>query len=164
LRTGKLLVAWVFPLLVVVPARAQAPPVFQQRCAVCHQATGSGVPGIYPPLKDTIGAYARLPQGRTFLIHVLLFGMDGAIKSHGAVYEGLMPPAADLSDSDLAEAINYALGTLNAATLPRDFKPFTAMEFKTARSSRVTATDVFHEREKVITALDQGASASSGSQ
>jgi mono/diheme cytochrome c family protein len=161
LRAGSLLVAWVFPLLAVAPAHAQAPPVFQQRCAVCHQATGSGVPGIYPPLKDTIGAYARLPQGRSFLIHLLLFGMDGAIKSQGAVYEGLMPPAPDLSDSDLAEAINYVLRTLNAATLPSDFKPFTAMEFKTARTSQLTATDVFHEREKLITALDQGASAGS---
>jgi cytochrome c5 len=157
------LVAWVFPLLAVAPGHAQGSPVFQHRCAVCHQATGSGVPGIYPPVKDTIGAYARLPQGRTFLIHLLLFGMDGAIKSHDAIYDGLMPPAADLSDSDLAEAINYMLRTLNAATLPRDFKPFTAMEIKTARASRLTATDVFHEREKLIMALDKGASAHSGS-
>ena len=154
---------WAFPLLAVAPGHAQAPPLFQQRCAVCHQATGSGVPGIYPPLKDTIGAYARLPQGRTFLIHLLLFGMDGAIKSHGAIYEGLMPPAADLRDSDLAEAINYVLRTLNAATLPRDFKPFTAMEFEAARANGLTATDVFHERAKLITALDKRASANSGS-
>ena len=130
---------------------------------MCHQATGSGVPGIYPPLKDTIGTYVRVPLGRAFLIDLLLFGMDGAIKSDGAVYEGFMPPAADLSNSDLAEAINYVLRTLNAATLPRDFKPFTAREFKTARTSRLAATDVLHEREKLITALDKGASASSGS-
>jgi mono/diheme cytochrome c family protein len=162
LRAGSLLVAWVFPLLAAAPARAQPPPAFQHRCAVCHQATGSGVPGIYPPLADTIGTYVRLPQGRTFLIHLLLFGMDGAVKSRGAIYEGLMPPAADLSDSDLAEAINYVLGSLNAAILPRDFKPFTAMEFKTARASRLTATDVFHEREKLLTLLDQGATVSSG--
>jgi mono/diheme cytochrome c family protein len=164
LRAGSLLVVWVFPLLAVAPARAQAPPAFQQRCAVCHQATGSGVPGIYPPLKDTIGVYARVPQGRAFLIHLLLFGMDGAIKSGGAVYEGFMPPAADLSNSDLAEAINYVLRTLNAGTLPRNFEPFTRTEFKTARASRLTATDVFHEREKLLALLDQGASASSGSQ
>ena len=149
--------AWVFPLLAVAPARAQAPLAFQHRCAVCHQANGSGVPGIYPPLNDTIGAYVRLPQGRIFLIHLLLFGMNGRIKSQGAIYEGLMPPAADLSDSDLAEAINYVLRTLNAATLPKDFQPFTATEFKTARASRLTTTDVFREREKLIALLDKGA-------
>lgn len=149
--------AWVFPLLAVGPARAQAPLAFQHRCAVCHQATGDGVPGIYPPLNDTIGAYVRLPQGRTFLIHLLLFGMDGKIKSQGAIYEGLMPPAADLSDSDLAEAINYVLRTLNAATLPHDFQPFTATEFKTARASGLTTTDVLQEREKLIALLDKGA-------
>ena len=149
--------AWVFPLLAVAPARAQAPPAFQQRCAVCHQANGSGVPGIYPPLNDTIGAYVRLPQGRTFLIHLLLFGMDGKIKSQGAIYEGLMPPAADLSDSDLAEATNYVLRTLNGTTLLHNFQPFTATEFQTARASRLTTTEVFREREKLIALLDKGA-------
>ena len=69
-----------------------------------------------------------------------------------------MPPAADLSDSDLAEAINYVLRTFNAATLPHDFQPFTAMEFKTARASRVTTTDVLQEREKLVALLDKGAS------
>ena len=150
--------AWVFSLLAVAPARAQAPLAFQQRCAVCHQATGDGVPGIYPPLKDTIGAYVGLPQGRTFLIHLLLFGMNGRINSQGAIYEGLMPPAADLSDSDLAEAINYVLRTLNAVTVPHDFRPFTAMEFKTARASQLTATDVLQERERLIALLDKGTS------
>ena len=164
MRAGSLLVAWLFPLLAAAPARAQAPPTFQQRCAVCHQATGSGVPGIYPPLKDTIGTYVRVPLGRAFLIDLLLFGMDGAIKSDGAVYEGFMPPAADLSNSDLAEAINYVLRTLNAGTLPRNFEPFTPIEFKTARANRLTANDVFHEREKLLALLDKGAGASSGSQ
>ena len=84
MRAGSILLAWVFPLLAVAPASAQAPATFQQRCAVCHQATGSGVPGIYPPLKDTVGTYVRFPQGRTFLIHLLLFGMDGAIELRGA--------------------------------------------------------------------------------
>ena len=129
---------------------------------MCHQATGSGVPGIYPPLADAIGAYVRVPQGRTFLIHLLLFGMDGAVKSHGATYDGLMPPAADLSDSDLAEALNYVLRTFSVATLPRDFKPFTAIEFKTARASQLTASDVYHEREKLVTLLDKAAPASAG--
>lgn len=88
--------------------------------------------------------------------------MDGAVKSHGATYDGLMPPATDLSDTDLAEAINYVLRTLNTATLPRDFKPFTAIEFKTARASRLTASDVYHEREKLVELLDKGATASVG--
>jgi mono/diheme cytochrome c family protein len=157
----RFLVAWFFLLLVVAPARAQAPLAFQHRCAVCHQASGSGVPGIYPPLKDTIGAYTRLPQGRTFLIHLLLFGMDGAIESHGAIYEGLMPPAADLSDGDLAEILNYVLSALNGATLPGDFKPLTPIDFETARTSQLTATDVFQEREKLITLVNKGATSRS---
>ena len=117
---------------------------------------------MYPPIAHTIGAYVRLPQGRTFLVNLLLFGMNGEVKSRGAVYEGFMPPAADMSDSDLAEAINYILETLNAAEIPRDFKRFTPAEFKGARANRLTASDVYLEREKLIALLSKRASARSG--
>ena len=79
--------------------------------------------------------------------------MTGAIKAQGTVYEGLMPSAADISDKDLADAINHVARKLNAAETPSDFKPFTAAEFKAARGAGLTPQDVFHEREQLIAAL-----------
>jgi len=140
-------------LLGAATARAQASGVFQQRCAVCHQQTGVGIPGVYPPIAGTIGGYMRLPQGRAFLIHLLLHGMDGEITSQGSTYEGLMPPAADFIDEDLADAINYVLQSLNARQLPSGFKPITAQEFKAARPENLTPTEVLHERENLLAAL-----------
>jgi hypothetical protein len=123
---------------------------------VCHQASGEGVPGIYPPINGTIGKYVKLPLGRTFLVHLLLFGMSGEINSKGTIYEGLMPPVNDFSDQELAEAINYVLRKLNSHELPSGFKSITAAEFKAARASSLSPDDVLHEREKLIAALSGG--------
>lgn len=140
-------------LLTAAPVRAQGPHAFQVRCAVCHQATGAGVPGIYPSIAGTIGNYVKLPQGRTYLVHVLLYGMSGEIESQGTTYVGLMPSAADFSDQQLSDAINYVLRKLNTTQTPPDFKPISPADFKAARGMSLSPTDVLHEREKLIAAL-----------
>ncbi len=56
-------------------------------CAACHQANGTGVPGVYPPLAGAewvLGSEARL-------IRVLLHGLSGPITVKGNSYNGLMP-------------------------------------------------------------------------
>ena len=141
-------------------ALAQLPIAFDRRCSVCHQASGSGIPGIYPPIAGTIGGYVKLPQGRTFLIHLLLNGMNGPISSRGTTYDGFMPMAADFSDGDLAAAINYVLEKLNAQQLPANFRPLTVAEFKLARSTPIGPRDVWKEREKLIAALGKSGKAS----
>ena len=35
-------------------AHAGGADTFAARCAVCHQADGRGVPGVYPPLADSV--------------------------------------------------------------------------------------------------------------
>ena len=86
-------------------------------------------------------------------MHLLLYGMTGTLESGGVAYEGLMPSAADISDQDLAVAINYVVRKLNAGETPRDFKPYTAAEFKAGRGPGLTPQEVFREREKLIATL-----------
>lgn len=64
-----------------------------------------------------------------------------------------MPPAADFSDTELAEAIDYVLRNLNRKEIPRDFRPITAPEFKSARGANLSPGDVLHEREKLMAVL-----------
>lgn len=83
-------------------AKGQA--LFTNTCAACHQATGEGLPGAFPPLKGNSVVNDADP---TQHIHVVLHGLQGA-NVGGVVYTSPMPPfGTTLSDADVANIINY---------------------------------------------------------
>jgi len=134
-------------------ARATGAEVFQDNCVICHQADANGLPGMYPPLADSIGRYVAIPAGRAYLIHVLSFGLTGPIAVHGTTYDGVMYPWPQLSDDDVADVLNYVLTTFNAKLLPRHFAPLTAGEVKKQRGSASPLGDVHKERMALLKAL-----------
>ena len=72
-------------------------------CMTCHQATGRGLPPVYPPLDDSpfvTGSPERLTR-------ILLHGLQGRIKVDGRVYNQSMPAAPYTSDVDLAAVMSY---------------------------------------------------------
>jgi len=78
--------------------------LFTANCAACHQATGEGLPGAFPPLK---GNAAVNDANATTHIRVVLHGLQGA-DVDGVVYSSPMPPfAGSLTDVDIAAIINY---------------------------------------------------------
>ncbi|BET69610.1 hypothetical protein ASA1KI_45280 [Opitutales bacterium ASA1] len=61
--------------------------LYAQNCAACHQASGQGVPGVYPPLAASewvLGSEDRL-------IRILLHGLVGPIEVLGNSYNNAMP-------------------------------------------------------------------------
>lgn len=134
-------------------ATASGSDIFNFRCAVCHQANGKGVPGMYPPLADSIGSYVAIPEGRTYLVHVLSFGMSGAIAAHGQTYYGVMQPWPTLTDEEVAQVLNYVLMTFNPKLLPKDFTSLTADEVKTYRAANTALGDIHKERDTLMKAL-----------
>jgi mono/diheme cytochrome c family protein len=72
-------------------------------CASCHQADGQGVAGAYPPLA---GAEWVTGDPRV-LSRILLHGLEGPISVRGAVYSGVMPAWANLSDAEIAAVLTY---------------------------------------------------------
>jgi len=83
-------------------AKGQA--LFISTCAACHQASGEGLPGVFPPLKGNAAVNDANP---TMHIHAILHGLQGA-NVGGIVYPSPMPPfATTLSDADIAAIINY---------------------------------------------------------
>jgi mono/diheme cytochrome c family protein len=127
--------------------------VFASNCIVCHQPDGKGVPGIYPPLADTIGSYVKLKAGRVYLAHVPSFGLAGKVDSHGGSFDGNMPPLTQLSDDDMAAVINYVLAKFNQSLLPGDFKPLTAEEVHGYRAKPMEEANVHSERAALLDAL-----------
>ena len=95
--------------LVASAAAAEAPvdPVYEKNCAVCHQAGGIGMAGVYPRLQGRIGALAASPKGRAALLAVLLNGMAGKVESDHQPIMGVMPGFAQLSDGEIAEVLTY---------------------------------------------------------
>jgi mono/diheme cytochrome c family protein len=77
--------------------------VFGAKCAACHQATGLGVAGVFPPLADSewvLGDDKRL-------INILLHGVNGILEVKGVQYKGAMPAWKSMSDEELAAVMTY---------------------------------------------------------
>lgn len=93
-----------------VPAAAGAvvdgQQVFAAHCVACHQATGKGLPGVFPPLDGSEWVHGDV---RT-LANILLHGIDGDISVMGASYKGSMPSFQQLGDAELAAVATYIRG------------------------------------------------------
>lgn len=76
--------------------------VYAQNCQACHQATGAGLAGVFPPLVND-PVVSGPAEGH---ISVLLKGMNG-VEIAGVKYPGAMPPWVQLSDEDIAAVITY---------------------------------------------------------
>jgi mono/diheme cytochrome c family protein len=153
--------ALAFALAGAAPAPAQddGQGLFADVCAACHQDDGRGVPGVYPPLADSIGRFARLPEGRAYLARVVAYGMFGPIRVEDRPYNGLMPPPA-FDDAEIAEVLNYALTELSGKQLPPDFAPLTAQEVAGYRDPIATPSEVRKEREALLEKLGKQSGAS----
>ena len=84
-------------------AAADGKAIFTGNCVACHQATGKGLPGLFPPLDGS--EWVRGDE-RT-LINILLHGISGEIEVLGASYKGVMPPFKQLSDAEIAAVATH---------------------------------------------------------
>jgi mono/diheme cytochrome c family protein len=127
---------------------ADGEAVYAANCAACHQATGQGIPGAFPPLAGGHAAeLAGADGGRDYLIHALLYGVQGPIEVSGATYNGLMPAWQQLSDAQLAAVLNYVTTAWdNADVLADDVAPFTADDVAAARGEGLTGAAVLEKR------------------
>ena len=78
--------------------------VYVQRCMVCHQQDGGGVPHLNPPLDGTSTVKGK---DTTRLITIILKGMTDRVEIEGEYYSNNMASHADLSDQQIADVLNY---------------------------------------------------------
>ena len=81
---------------------AKGKAVFARTCIVCHQATGLGIPGAFPPLAKS--DYLNKDLNRA--IKQVIKGSNGAIVVNGVKFNGAMPAQA-LNDKDIADVLTY---------------------------------------------------------
>jgi mono/diheme cytochrome c family protein len=78
--------------------------VYSAQCVACHQATGAGLPGVFPPL-----AGSEWVTGKdTLIANIVLHGITGKLTVKGAAYSGQMPAFKDkLSDAEIAAVLSH---------------------------------------------------------
>lgn len=77
--------------------------VYNSYCIACHQQDGSGVPGAFPPLKET----EWVNGDKETLISIVLNGLQGPIEVNGEQYNNIMTPHNFLSDDEIAAVLTY---------------------------------------------------------
>ena len=83
--------------------------VFDSSCSVCHQPTGLGIAGAFPPLAGHVAESFAQRNGRAYLVRLVLFGLEGAIVVKGSTFDSAMPPWAQLGDDEIAAALDHVL-------------------------------------------------------
>ncbi len=77
--------------------------VYKKNCMACHQANGTGMAAVFPPLVDN----ANITDNPMYIAETVVKGKSGEISVNGATYNGMMPPMAYMTDSDIAAVVNY---------------------------------------------------------
>ena len=78
--------------------------LYTAHCVSCHQQSGEGVPGQYPPL---VGS-AWVTGNPGVVKRILLHGLDGPVTVKGATYNGNMPAfGAKLKDEHVGAILTY---------------------------------------------------------
>lgn len=85
--------------------------LYLQHCVICHQGTGQGTPGTFPPVAKSDYLMAKLENG----IRPLVEGLSGRITVNGSNYNNTMPPIL-LTDEQVAAVLTFVRNTWNAAS------------------------------------------------
>ena len=96
-------------------------------CIQCHQATGQGIPGTYPPLAGS--DFVNGPADR--VISIVLYGLQGPVHVSGktfnaAVMPSFGPSGFNWSDEKIAAVLTYvrqAFGNKSAPITPTRSRP-----------------------------------------
>jgi mono/diheme cytochrome c family protein len=102
-RTPGALMASAGPGAASSSAAVDGGQIFAAKCVACHQATGLGLPGVFPPLA---GSEWVLGSDKV-LLQIPLHGITGAVQVKGATYSGAMPVFNTLSDAEIAAVLTY---------------------------------------------------------
>jgi mono/diheme cytochrome c family protein len=96
--------AALFAPAVAGAQKAKTGPEVFATCTTCHQATGLGLPGAFPPLAGSEWVLGK-PE---IPIAIVLHGLQGEITVKGAKFQSLMVPwGTTFNDQEIANVVTY---------------------------------------------------------
>ncbi len=82
--------------------------LFTQNCAVCHQQTGLGVAGQFPPLVGSEWVLAQDWHGDNHMVKIVLHGFHGPVTVKNEQFNNVMAPWGKvLKDEQIAAVLTY---------------------------------------------------------
>jgi mono/diheme cytochrome c family protein len=86
------------------PAPTVGQKIYSANCSACHNANGSGTPGVFPPLASNPVVTGSPDK----VIDAVKNGLTGETTVSGKSYNGSMPAwKGKLSDAEIADVITY---------------------------------------------------------
>ena len=104
-------------------------------CVGCHGETGVTISQKVPDLKNQIGFFLHLPEGRAYLVRLPNVAF------------------APISDAALADMMNYMVFDLGGPSVPKDAKPYSAAEVGRLRKQPLTEVPLFQYRTEIVERL-----------
>lgn len=124
-----------------VVATVDGKQVYGAKCAACHQASGLGIAGAFPPL---VGAEWVLGDEK-ILANILLHGVVGTMEVKGVQYKGVMPAWKSLNDDEIAATLTYIRSAWgNSAT------PVSAATIKAQRELTKARTESYNGGQELV--------------
>jgi hypothetical protein len=104
-------------------------------CGGCHGLNGVSNSRLVPDLKDQVGYFLNLPQGRSYVVRLpnVAFSMT--------------------SDEALTGLLNYVVFTLGGASVPTGTQPYTLREVSQFRRNPLTEVSLVQMREQMVRIL-----------
>jgi mono/diheme cytochrome c family protein len=81
----------------------QGEQLYNKHCSNCHQATGTGLGRVYPPLNQS-DYMEKNPEN---VLCLMKNGIEGELVVNGIAYNQAMPGVPTLSDLEIADIATY---------------------------------------------------------
>jgi len=88
---------------------AEGEVLYKQHCANCHQADGTGLGRLYPPLNQS----DYMDQNFLEVICLVKQGKEGELLVNGIMYNQPMKGIPALTDLEIAEIVTYIYNSWN---------------------------------------------------
>lgn len=104
-----------------IPVTADGGQLYTAHCVACHQASGAGIPGVFPPLSKSEWVDAA---DASIMVRIVLHGIHGPLTVEGKKFNGEMPHFQDkFSDEELAAVVSHVRTSFgnSASKIDADF-------------------------------------------
>ena len=94
--------------------------LYQVNCQSCHMISGEGIPGVFPPLKNSTRV-----SDKNRMIEVVLNGMKGPVVINNQKYNGEMAAFDMFSDQEVSDVLNFirnSFGNKNESIEPKEVR------------------------------------------